>query len=30
MKGKLILQNGMEFEGKLFGHIHEAIGEVVF
>lgn len=30
MKGKLILENGMEFEGKIFGHCHEAVGEVVF
>lgn len=30
MKAKLILQNGMEFEGKAFGYLHETVGEVVF
>ncbi|SHJ54637.1 carbamoyl-phosphate synthase small subunit [Anaerobranca californiensis DSM 14826] len=30
MKGKLILENGAIFSGKVFGHIEEAVGEVVF
>ncbi|MFP4697465.1 MAG: glutamine-hydrolyzing carbamoyl-phosphate synthase small subunit [Eubacteriales bacterium] len=30
MKAKLILENGVVFEGKAFGHIKETIGEVVF
>lgn len=30
MKAQLILENGTIFEGKAFGHIKEAIGEVVF
>ena len=30
MKAKLILENGMIFEGKAFGYDGEAIGEVVF
>lgn len=30
MKGKLILENGMIFEGKIFGKIDEAVGELVF
>ena len=30
MKGKLILENGMEFEGKCFGYLEESFGEVVF
>ncbi len=30
MKAKLILENGMEFEGKAFGYIKEVVGEVVF
>lgn len=30
MKAKLVLENGMVFEGRAFGHIHETIGEVVF
>lgn len=30
MKAKLILENGMEFEGRAFGYTEEAIGEVVF
>lgn len=30
MKAKLILENGMEFEGKAFGYLKESVGEVVF
>lgn len=30
MKAKLILENGVEFEGKAFGHVKETVGEVVF
>ena len=30
MKGKLILENGMIFEGKAFGYLKDSIGEVVF
>lgn len=30
MKGKLILENGAEFEGNLFGYTNESVGEVVF
>lgn len=30
MKAVLILENGMTFEGKAFGHLKESIGEVVF
>lgn len=30
MKGKLILENGMIFEGKLFGKLNESVGELVF
>lgn len=30
MKAKLILENGMTFEGKAFGYIKECVGEVVF
>lgn len=30
MKGKLILENGMIFEGEAFGSLKESIGEVVF
>ncbi len=30
MKGKLILENGMSFEGKIFGHFGETTGEIVF
>ncbi len=30
MKAKLILENGMVFEGKAFGYIEEAVGELVF
>lgn len=30
MKGKLILENGMVFEGKLFGSLKESVGELVF
>lgn len=30
MKGKLILENGTVFEGKLFGYLEESVGEVVF
>ncbi|ACD22700.1 glutamine-hydrolyzing carbamoyl-phosphate synthase small subunit [Clostridium botulinum] len=30
MKAKLILENGMVFEGKAFGYLKESIGEVVF
>lgn len=30
MKGKLILENGMAFEGTCFGKISDTVGEVVF
>jgi carbamoyl-phosphate synthase small subunit len=30
MKAKLILENGMEFEGRAFGYLEETVGEVVF
>lgn len=30
MKANLILENGMVFEGRAFGHIEETVGEVVF
>lgn len=30
MKAKLILENGMTFEGKAFGHLKDSVGEVVF
>jgi len=30
MKGKLILENGIIFEGNMFGYIEESVGEVVF
>ncbi len=30
MKGKLILENGMSFEGKIFGELGETVGELVF
>ncbi|MGH4119604.1 carbamoyl phosphate synthase small subunit [Clostridium sp.] len=30
MKGKLILENGMIFEGNIFGYLEESVGEVVF
>ena len=30
MKAKLILENGMVFEGKSFGYLGESVGEVVF
>ena len=30
MKAKLILENGMVFEGMAFGYLEESIGEVVF
>ncbi|MEG2354227.1 MAG: carbamoyl phosphate synthase small subunit [Clostridium sp.] len=30
MKGKLILENGVIFEGRVFGDIHSSVGEVVF
>ncbi|MGX9758230.1 glutamine-hydrolyzing carbamoyl-phosphate synthase small subunit [Clostridioides difficile] len=30
MKGKLILEDGTVFEGKAFGYLKEAVGEVVF
>ena len=30
MKGKLILENGITFEGNLFGYLEESVGEVVF
>ncbi|WP_032122370.1 carbamoyl phosphate synthase small subunit [Clostridium amazonitimonense] len=30
MKAKLILENGMIFEGRAFGYIQETLGEVVF
>jgi carbamoyl-phosphate synthase small subunit len=30
MKGKLILENGVIFEGNIFGYLEESVGEVVF
>lgn len=30
MKAKLILENGMIFEGTAFGHLKDSVGEVVF
>jgi len=30
MKGKLILENGIIFEGNTFGYLKESVGEVVF
>ena len=30
MKAKLILENGMVFQGKAFGHLNDSVGEVVF
>lgn len=30
MKAKLILENGMVFEGRAFGYLQETVGEVVF
>ncbi len=30
MKGKLILENGIIFEGNIFGYLEESVGEVVF
>lgn len=30
MKGKLILENGMCFDGKIFGELKECVGELVF
>ena len=30
MKARLILENGMTFEGKAFGYLKESVGEVVF
>jgi carbamoyl-phosphate synthase small subunit len=30
MKGKLILENGITFEGNIFGYLEESVGEVVF
>lgn len=30
MKARLILENGMVFEGRAFGYLKEAVGEVVF
>lgn len=30
MKGKILLENGMTFEGKCFGKISETVGEIVF
>ncbi len=30
INAKLILENGMEFEGRAFGYINDTIGEVVF
>ncbi len=28
MKGKLILENGMSFEGKIFGELGETVGNL--
>ena len=30
MKARLILENGMTFEGKAFGYLKDSVGEVVF
>ncbi|MDS0525373.1 glutamine-hydrolyzing carbamoyl-phosphate synthase small subunit [Clostridium sp. SHJSY1] len=30
MKAKLVLENGMVFEGKAFGYLKDSVGEVVF
>ena len=30
MKTRLILENGMTFEGKAFGYLKDSVGEVVF
>ena len=30
MKARLILENGMIFEGNAFGHLKESVGEVAF
>lgn len=30
MKARLILENGMVFEGKAFGYLKDTVGEVVF
>lgn len=30
MKGRLILENGMSFEGKIFGELGETVAELVF
>jgi carbamoyl-phosphate synthase small subunit len=30
MKGKLILENGVIFEGNIFGYLEDSVGEVVF
>lgn len=30
MKGKLILENGQVFEGKIFGELKDTVGEIVF
>lgn len=30
MRGKLILENGIIFEGNIFGYLEESVGEVVF
>ncbi|MGE5630771.1 MAG: carbamoyl phosphate synthase small subunit [Caulobacteraceae bacterium] len=30
MKAKLVLENGMIFEGRAFGYLQETVGEVVF
>jgi carbamoyl-phosphate synthase small subunit len=30
MKGRLVLENGMVFEGECFGYLKDSIGEVVF
>ena len=30
MKARLILENGLTFEGKAFGYLKDSVGEVVF
>ena len=30
MRAKLILENGMTFNGKAFGYLKDSVGEVVF
>ena len=30
MKARLILENGMIFEGNAFGYLKDSVGEVVF